>query len=153
MNTDRRLSTALHALLHLAAHSGPTTSETLARCMRANPVVIRRTMAGLRDAGIVHAEKGRGGGWSLGRGLGDITVRDVHVALGEPSLLAVGLRSQGPECRLEGAVNDQLAGVLRDAEAALRDRLAEMTLDQLADRAQRGPHAPGAHGHPPPHRK
>ena len=44
MNTDRRLSTALHALLHMAGSAGPVTSEELGRCMQANPVVVRRTI-------------------------------------------------------------------------------------------------------------
>ena len=44
---DTRLSGVLHVLLHMAEHDGPVTSETLARAMSTNPVVIRRIMAGL----------------------------------------------------------------------------------------------------------
>jgi DNA-binding IscR family transcriptional regulator len=39
----------------------------MAACAMTNPVVIRRTFAGLREAGIVAATKGHGGGWRLAR--------------------------------------------------------------------------------------
>src|SRR5690606_38858328 len=42
MKRDSRLSSVLHALLHMAAHDAPMTSEVLARCMGTNPVVVRR---------------------------------------------------------------------------------------------------------------
>ena len=61
MKRDSRLSVALHALLHMADARAPMTSEQLARG-GGNPAAIRRTMAGLREAGLVRSEKGRGGG-------------------------------------------------------------------------------------------
>ena len=63
MKTDNRLSDILHILLHMAEFDGPVTSETLSQVMPSNPVVVRRIMAGLRDAGYVRSEKGHGGGW------------------------------------------------------------------------------------------
>ncbi len=137
MNLDSRLSSALHALLHMAGHSGPVTSEELGRCMRSNPVVVRQTMAGLREAGLVRAEKGRGGGWSIHRAPSAFTVRDVHVALGEPSVFAVGLRNRLPECLVEQAVNAALGGAFSEAEALLMDRLGTVSLARLADDLQR----------------
>lgn len=141
MNLDSRLSSALHALLHMAGRAEPVTSDELGRCMGANPVVVRRTMAGLREAGLVRAEKGRGGGWSVHRDLSEITVRDVQAALGDPAVIAVGLRSRDPSCLVEQVVNGALAGAFDEAEALLRDRLGAVTLARLADdlrhRAQR----------------
>jgi DNA-binding IscR family transcriptional regulator len=64
MRRDSRLSGVLHVLLHMAEQDGPVTSEVMAKAMTTNPVVIRRLMAGLRDAGYVRAENGHGGGWT-----------------------------------------------------------------------------------------
>lgn len=133
MNLDRRLSAALHALLHMAGRARPVTSDELGRCIQANPVVVRRTMAGLRSAGLVRAEKGRGGGWSIQRELSEISVRDVHAALGAPSLVAVGLRHRNPECLVERAVRSTLESAVIEAEALLLDRLGMVSLAQLAD--------------------
>lgn len=76
----------------MAEHSKPVTSEVLARAMDTNPVVIRRIMAGLREQGYVHSEKGHGGGRTLARDLSRVTLRDIYDALGQPALLAMGNR-------------------------------------------------------------
>ena len=69
MKRDSRLSGVLHVLLHMAEHRAPRTSEQLAKAMQTHPVVIRRILGGLRDAGFVHSEKGHGGGWTIARDL------------------------------------------------------------------------------------
>ena len=116
----------------MAQQPGPFTSETLAKAMDTNPVVIRRVMAGLRDQGYVRSEKGHGGGWTLARDLADISLRDIYEALGEPSLLAIGNRTEKPGCLVEQAVNAALTRAFDDAEALLLSRLADVTLAQLS---------------------
>jgi Rrf2 family protein len=131
MRRDSRLSLALHALLHMA-HAEPLTSEAMAAQGDTNPVVVRRTMAGLRAAGIVRSEKGHGGGWSLARSLDDVTLHDVYEALGEPTILAIGNRTESPGCAVEQAVNRALAGAFEAAETILVKELRGVTLAALA---------------------
>ena len=95
----------LHILLHMAEHEGPLTSEMLAKPLGTNPVVIRRIMAGLRDQGYVQSEKGHGGGWTLSCDLSKVTLRDIYTALGSPSVLAIGNRTETTGCLIEQAVN------------------------------------------------
>ena len=137
MKRDSRLSGVLHVLLHMAERNGPMTSETLARAMDTNPVVIRRIMAGLRDQGYVRSEKGHGGGWTLARDLSEVTLRDIYTAIGSPSLLAIGTRTESPGCLVEQEVNAALGEAFRDAEAMLLSRLGEVTLASLS-KALRG---------------
>jgi DNA-binding IscR family transcriptional regulator len=132
MKRDSRLSGVLHVLLHMAEHHGPVTSEVLARAMDTNPVVIRRVMAGLREEGYVRSEKGHGGGWALACDLAKVTLRDVYDAVGRPSLLAIGNRTESPSCLVEQAVNAALDGAFRDAEALLLSRLGNVTLAALS---------------------
>jgi DNA-binding IscR family transcriptional regulator len=89
----------------MAEHGAPLTSEMLAKPMGTNPVVIRRVMAGLRDQGYVQSEKGHGGGWMLACDLSKVTLRDIYAALGSPSVLAMGNRTETPGCLVEQAVN------------------------------------------------
>jgi len=131
MITDTRLSGVLHVLLHMAQQDRPATSDTLAQAMTTNPVVIRRLLAGLRERGIVRSEKGHGGGWSLARPLSAITLRDVHEALGRPSVLAIGNRAEAPACLVGQAVNAALDDVFDQAEAVLLQGLTEITLAAL----------------------
>ncbi len=144
MKKDSRLSGVLHVLLHMAGMAGPATSQTLALAMQTNPVVVRRLMAGLREAGLVMSAKGHGGGWVLRRPLADMTLGDIHAALGAPNLLGVGHRDEHPSCPVEQAVNIALGAAYREAEARLIERLHAVTLAELAGSATE----PKCH-HPP----
>jgi DNA-binding IscR family transcriptional regulator len=115
----------------MAQRPEPMTSEVLARSMDTNPVVIRRIMAGLREAGYVQSEKGHGGGWTLACDLSKVTLRDIYEALGSPSLLAIGNRTEASGCLVEAAVNAQLSQSFHDAEELLLARFAEVTLAML----------------------
>ncbi len=132
MRPNSQLSGVLHVLLHMAELDGPATSETLALMMQTNPVVIRRIMAGLRDHGYVHSEKGHGGGWTLACDLTAVTLRDIYDSLGRPSLFALGNRTESPDCLVEQAVNAALDTAFHDAEALLLSRLGDVTLASLS---------------------
>jgi Rrf2 family protein len=134
MNRDTRLSDVLHVLLHLGQVEGPVTSEVLARSIGANPAVLRRTMAGLREAGHVQSGKGHGGGWRLARPLRQITLLAVYEALDQPNLFAIGNRSDRPDCLVERSVNAAMADTMARAEALFVQRFGEITLDTLAPR-------------------
>jgi DNA-binding IscR family transcriptional regulator len=116
----------------MAEQRGPVTSEVLAKAMDTNPVVIRRIMAGLRDRGYIRSEKGHGGGWTLACALSEVTLRDIYNALGCPSLLAIGNRTEAPGCLVEQAVNAALNRAFHDAEALLVSRLGDVTLAVLS---------------------
>ncbi len=138
MKHDSRLSSVLHALLHMAEHDGPMTSEALSQCLNTNPVVVRRTMGLLRKAGLVKSDRGHAGGWRIADDLSTVTLRQLHEALGEPAIFAVGNRNERPECLVEQSVNAALDSAFAEAEALLLTRFADITLASLAaDFAQR----------------
>jgi len=124
----------LHVLLHMARHDGPMTSEEIARMLDTNPVVVRRTMAGLRDAGYVRSEKGHGGGWVIAADLQAVTLLDVHRAVGGPRLFTIGNEHPNASCAVERVVNEALESALNEAEALLIARLGRVSLAELARR-------------------
>lgn len=132
MKRDSRLSGVLHVLLHMAEAEGPLTSDTLAKMMHTNPVVIRRILAGLRKQGLVQSEKGHGGGWRLSCDLNRVTLHDIYAALGAPTILAMGNRTEAPGCLVEEAVNTAMNQAFQEAETLLLARLSEVTLAELS---------------------
>lgn len=132
MRNDSRLSRMLHVLLHMARHDGPMTSGTIAAMLGTNAVVVRRTMAGLRDAGYVRSAKGHGGGWELACDLADVSLLDVHRAVGGPRIFAIGNEHDHPACAVEQVVNDAVGEALRAAETLLVERFAGVSLAELA---------------------
>jgi Rrf2 family protein len=133
MKRDSRLFAALHILAHLAAlPDRPLTSEHLAECLCTNPVVIRRTLAGLRKQGIVTSTKGHGGGWSVARPPADISLREVYVALGEQGALTSPPESDAPPgCAIEAVVARSLDGFYAEMETLLLQRLEGVTIADL----------------------
>jgi len=133
MRQDSRLSRMLHVLIHMGKHDGIMTSDMIAAMLDANPVVIRRTMAGLREQGYVRSEKGHRGGWTLTRPLSELSLLDIYRAVGEPSVFAVGPAFDMPGCPIEQAVNATLKDVFDEAEQLLLRRFSGVTLADIAD--------------------
>ena len=131
MKKSSKFSDILHVLLHVAESDVPVTSESLAKTMHTNPVVVRRLMAGLREQKFVQSEKGHGGGWSLSFDLSKITLLDVYKAVESPSLLAITNRNENTVCQIEKAVNLATREAFDDAETLLLKRFQSVTLAKL----------------------
>ena|SRR5256885_1435873 len=136
MTSDQRLSVALHALQHLYRGKQPKTSEALGSLLKTHPVVLRRTFAGLREAGLVRAVKGHGGGWSLSRPIDRMTLRDVYDALGILPRFALGRPRSRSGCALERASDEAVASASSEAQALLLNRLGAVTVFRLLEVAR-----------------
>jgi DNA-binding IscR family transcriptional regulator len=132
MPRDNRLTRMLHVLIHMDRHLGRATSERLAEILQTNPVVVRRMMSGLRQAGIVASEKGHGGGWELARGLPEITLLQVYQAIGAPPLFNIGPGGETPTCLVEQAVDARLTTAMDQAAELLLSQFAALNLGQIA---------------------
>ena len=137
MRRDHRLSRTLHVLIHMKDREGPLTSEAIGTMLGTPAPIVRRTLAGLREHGIVSSSKGHGGGWSLARPLGEITLLDIYEALGEPTLFALGPANDDPACLVERAVDARLGAAFARAAEGLRAELRATTLEQIADDFER----------------
>ena len=133
MRKDSRLSRMLHVLLHMARDREPITSDAIAKMLGTNPVVVRRTLAGLREAGYVRSEKGHGGGWVISCDLTKVSLLDIHNAVGGPRLFAIGNENSDPACLVEQAVNGALEEALDAVESLLMARLGAVSLAELGD--------------------
>lgn len=131
MVIDTRLARLLHVLIHMHLHGGSTTSETISLMLRTNPVVVRRTMAAIRDAGYVTSTGGHGGGWSLSANLAKLTVADVYKALAPSSPFTLGPAVDNPNCPVEATVNRHVTKALAEAEDTLLHHFGQTRLADL----------------------
>lgn len=130
MKRNGRLSLALHTLGHMAAEPDRMrTSADIAAHAGTNPVVVRRVLGPLRDAGLVASEKGHAGGWRLARPAAEITLADVYLALDE-SLMGPSDRAE-MSCAVEHALYAHVAKVMDEIEQTLIARLAATTLAEI----------------------
>lgn len=131
MPTDNRLPRVLHVLLHLEEIDAPVTSDMIGQMLGMNPSLVRRTMAGLRKAGMVGSTKGHGGGWFLAKPLDKISLADVYDALGTPTLFALGPSGDTPDCLLERAANAAVADALDASRAVFEAKISGITVADL----------------------
>ncbi len=134
MKHNSRLSLALHTLSHMAGNpERMRTSSDIADHAGTNPVVVRRVLGRLREAGLLTSEKGHAGGWRLARSPKDITLADVYLALDE-RLVAGSESVDTPECSIEHALQRRVFGVLEEIESSLVQRLSETSLAEVGER-------------------
>lgn len=149
MKRSSRLSLALHALVHL--HKQPEaaiSSTTLAQCLMTNPVVVRRVLGELRDAGLVGAAKGHDGGWRLLHPADAISLKAIYMAMGESLLIRTASDPGDRQCGIVRAVDRVMGEFLADAEALLAARLERVSLADIAQQASPHPLFPqGVHAH------
>ncbi|WP_156421518.1 Rrf2 family transcriptional regulator [Aureimonas sp. AU40] len=130
MAKDARLTRVTHVLVHMAEHGGLAASDRIAEMLGTNPVVVRRMMGLLRNAGLVRSTAGARGGWQLTRELRDITLLEVHRAL-QSSVFAIDAGAMAASCKVERAANEAIAGALDTGRQAFENALANITLDDV----------------------
>lgn len=153
MKNDQRLWRTLHVLIHMGQHPTPLTSQAIGQMLNTNPVVVRRTLAGLRKQHLIQAEKGHGGGWKLLVPLSQITLYDVYTALGEPPLWVLSPVTEPRGCLVEKAVNQALDAVLQQARDLVLERFSHLTVAEIERDFQAllpfsDPHCTGSHDKP-----
>ncbi len=130
MKRNSRLSLALHTLSHMAATpQAMRTSADIADHAGTNPVVVRRVLGKLRQAGLLTSEKGHAGGWRLAKAPKEITLADVYLALDEQ--LVAGGKRDAADCSVEHALQNRIFGILEEIEQGLVKKLSETSIVEI----------------------
>ncbi|MEL6807146.1 MAG: Rrf2 family transcriptional regulator [Pseudomonadota bacterium] len=132
MKRNSRLSLALHTLSHMAGEPHRVrTSADIADHAGTNPVVVRRVLGKLREAGLLSSEKGHAGGWRLAKPADNITLADVYLALDERLVSGSSSDVEPTLCSVETGLQKRVADVLNDIELSLVERLRETSIKDV----------------------
>lgn len=131
------MTVAIHVLSFLSSAErkgrDPVTSERIASSVNTNPVVIRRILGHLRDAGLVDSHRGANAGWTLARRPSALTLLDVYQALDEGPVFGLHASPPNPACPIGRGLPPALRKVYRALEDNLRRDLARTTVEQVLD--------------------
>lgn len=132
MTSNTRFSMAVHILTALAHQGTKISSEELAQTVRTNAVVVRRILGDLNQAGLIHAERGKTGGFSLARKASEISLLDVYRAvMGEEELVQVHDNPQNHSCPVSCKVRGVLLKHLNKAQSVYERELQKVALADL----------------------
>lgn len=121
---------ALHVMGFLTATQGkPLSSEILAATYGTNPVVIRRILSQLKEAGLITSQRGVGGGSVLAEDPHNVSLRRVYEAVTESSLILP--RHPGTDSEVSEVLSDYINQLCASAEAALLAQLETVTIAEM----------------------
>ena len=133
MKISSRFTIAVHILSLVTIERGVVcTSEWIAESVNTNPVVIRRIMGKLKQAGLISIRRGLGGA-TLEKPLQEITLLDVYRAvevMDEGELFQMH-ENPNPNCPVGANIQGVLELILLRAQDAMEAVLKEVTMEEL----------------------
>jgi Rrf2 family protein len=135
MSTNSRFAVAVHVLT-LMAWSGEETlkSEQVAESVNTNPVVIRRMLCELAEAGLVVSQTGSLGGSRLATDPAKTTLLDVYQALECGGVFSLHRQPPSRDCPVGVNIETVLSDVLLEVDTAVEGVLAKITISDVVQR-------------------
>ena len=141
MQISSRFTIAIHMLtcMEIFKNEYKITSDFLAESIQVNPVIIRRIMGQLKEAGLIEVKRGTGGA-AITRPLEEITFLDVYRAVEcrEENTLFHFHENPNLNCPVGRNIHHVLDDRLRRVQEAMERELEAITLaDVVEDMRQR----------------
>jgi len=135
MSTNSRFAVAVH-VLSLMAWSGdePLKSEQVAESVNTNPVVIRRMLLELAEAGLVVSQTGSLGGSRLANDPAKTTLLDVYEALECGRVFSMHRQPPSRDCPVGVNIETVLGDVFLQVDSAVEQVLGKITINDVVQR-------------------
>lgn len=128
-----RFATALHILVIAEKFQDEIiTSDFIAGSINVNPVVVRREIKFLREAGYIDSKKGKEGGCFLVKNPQDILLGDVYKLVNQENVFGK-MNHTNPNCPIGREMNKKLDNLFSHAEMELIKTLNNKTLKEFSD--------------------
>lgn len=134
MQISSRLTLAVHifACIDTFKDEYKVTSDFLAGSTNVNPVIIRKILGQLKNAGLVEVARGSGGA-TIKRPLNDITFLDIYKAVEcvDNGELFHFHENPNPACPIGGNIHSILDEKLERVQNAMEQELQSITLEDV----------------------
>lgn len=133
MRVSTRFSDSVHILAFIDIYqSSKLSSELIASSIETSPVVVRRLMSNLREAGLIATKKGTAEP-KLAKKTSEITLLDIYLAVeGDRQLFTLDTNTN-PECIVGGNIQKVLGAYYEDAKMAALKKFNQVSLQDIID--------------------
>lgn len=134
MQISSRFTIAIHMLacMDVFKDEYKITSDFLASSINVNPVIIRKILSQLKDAGLIEVKRGPGGA-AIAKPLDEITFFDVYQSVDciEENTLFHFHENPNPDCPVGKNIHRVLDDKLLRIQAAMEQELKSITLADM----------------------
>lgn len=134
---NQQFATAVHVLTALACKKDLMNSDSLAKSVNTNPVVIRRLLSLLTKAKLVSTVRGKSGGVKLARDPVQINLKDIYMALSPAGSIAPRDKTPHKECAVSCAMFSIMSSVAEGTQKATLKYLETQKLSDLAKKVSK----------------
>ncbi|CAD0223837.1 Rrf2 family transcriptional regulator [Chryseobacterium sp. D764] len=131
---NTRFATAIHIMTLLAKSPQEwLTSEWIAGSINVNPVIIRKEISVLREAGLMISRQGKEGGSQLGKNAELITISEIYKAVKNTEVLGKKNQNPNPACSVGKEINVHLNTLFEETDHLVVKFLGDKSLQEFAD--------------------
>lgn len=131
---NTRFATSIHIMTILGSNPEEWfTSEWLAGSININPVIVRKEISVLKEAGLVDSRKGKEGGCRLAKDLNKIKISEIYLAVKNSEILGKKNQNPNPKCEIGKEINQKLDVLISETEGLVVSFLTNKSLKDFVD--------------------
>lgn len=131
---NTRFATAIHIMTLLAKSPQEwLTSDWMAGSININPVVVRKELSVLREAGLIISRQGKEGGTQLSKSVDSITISEIYSAVKNSEILGKKNNNPNPLCSVGRDINNHLKNLFTETDKLVVNFLGNKTLKEFTD--------------------
>ncbi|KFF73741.1 Rrf2 family transcriptional regulator [Chryseobacterium sp. P1-3] len=131
---NTRFATAVHIMTLLAKSPQEwLTSDWIAGSINVNPVIVRKEISVLREAGLIISRQGKEGGSQLARSADLISISEIYKAVKNTEVLGKKNQNPNPACSVGKEINAHLNTLFEETDQLVVNFLGNKSLQEFAD--------------------
>lgn len=131
---NTRFATAIHIMTLLAKSPQEwLTSEWIAGSINVNPVIVRKEISVLREAGLIISRQGKEGGSQVARNAQTIMISEIYRAVKNTEVLGKKNQNPNPDCSVGKEINVHLNTLFEETNQLVVNFLGDKSLQEFAD--------------------
>ncbi len=132
--SNTRFATAVHIMTLLAKIPQEwLTSDWIAGSINVNPVIVRKELSELREAGLVTSRLGKDGGTMLSKNAEEIKISEIYAAVKNKEVLGRKNQNPNPACPVGKEINDHLSLLFDETEKVVKSFLGDKSLMEFTN--------------------